>query len=42
MKEGKLLGHIVSREIIKIDLARVESIQKINSPRIKKEIQYFF
>jgi hypothetical protein len=39
MQEGKLLGHIVSREGIKIDPKRVEAIDTINIPRNKKEIQ---
>ena len=41
MKEGKVLGHIVSPRGIKIDPTRVESIQKINVPRNKKEVQSF-
>ena len=41
MQEGKLLGHIVSRDGIKIDPKRVESIDTINIPRNKKEIQSF-
>ena len=41
MTEGKLLGHIVSVEGIKIDLERVNAILKINIPRNKKEIQSF-
>jgi hypothetical protein len=41
MQEGKLLGHIVSREGIKIDPKRVEAIDTINIPRNRKEIQYF-
>ena len=41
MIEGKLLGHIVSPEGIKIDLERVKSILKISIPRNKKEIQSF-
>jgi hypothetical protein len=41
MQEGKLLGHIVSREGIKIDLKRVEAIDTINIPRNRKEIQSF-
>ena len=41
MTEGKLLGHIVSAEGIKIDLERVKSILKITIPRNKKEIQSF-
>ena len=41
MIEGKLLGHIVSAEGIKIDPERVKGILKIKIPRNKKEIQYF-
>lgn len=41
MDEGKLLGHIISKEGICIDPARVEAIQKIDFPRSKKEIQSF-
>jgi hypothetical protein len=41
MQEGKLLGHIVSRYGIKIDLKRVEAIDTINIPRNRKEIQSF-
>ena len=41
MTEGKLLGHIVSAEGIKIDLERVKAILKISIPRNKKEIQSF-
>jgi len=41
MKEGKLLGHIVSAEGVKIDPKRVESIQKLSLPRSKKDIQAF-
>eukprot|EP00253_Pinus_taeda_P012050 PITA_12050 len=33
MDEGKLLGHIISKEGICIDPARVETIQKIDFPR---------
>jgi hypothetical protein len=39
MQEGKLLGHIVSQDGIKIDPKRVESIDTINIPRNIKEIQ---
>jgi hypothetical protein len=39
MQEGKLLGHIVSRDGIKIDPKRVEAIDTINIPRNVKEIQ---
>jgi len=41
MDEGKLLGHIISKEGIHIDPTRVEAIQKIDFPRSKKEIQSF-
>jgi hypothetical protein len=41
MQEGKLLGHIVSRNGIKIDPKRVEAIDTINIPRNRKEIQSF-
>jgi len=37
-EEGKLLGHIVSLEGIKIDPKRVKAIQKIYIPRNKKSI----
>jgi hypothetical protein len=36
MKEGKLLGHIVSTEGVRIDSSRVESIQTLSLPRSKK------
>jgi hypothetical protein len=39
LKKGKLLGHIVSAEGVKIDPARVEAIQKLSMPRSKKDIQ---
>ena len=35
-KEGKFLGNIIFEEGIRIDLDRVESIQKICMPRNKK------
>ena len=38
MEEGKLLGHIISKKGIRIDLDRVAAIQKIGMPRNKKEI----
>eukprot|EP00253_Pinus_taeda_P024455 PITA_24455 len=41
MDEGKILGHIISKEGIRIDPAHVEAIQKIDFPQSKKEIQYF-
>jgi hypothetical protein len=42
MKEGNILGHIVSKEGVKIDLERVEEIKQISFPRNKKEVQYFW
>jgi hypothetical protein len=41
MKEGKLLGHIVSYEGVRIDSIRVEAIQTLSLPRSEKEVQYF-
>ena len=41
MKEGRLLGHIVSAEGVKIDPSRVEAIKTPFLPRSKKEIQSF-
>jgi ribonuclease HI len=41
MKEGKLLGHIVSAEGVRIDPDRVEAIQALPLPRSKKEVQAF-
>ena len=41
LQEGKLLGHIISEEGIKIDPNRIEAIHKIELPRNKKEIQSF-
>jgi hypothetical protein len=41
LKEGKLLGHIVSVDGVKIDPRRVEAIQKLSLPRSKKDIQSF-
>ena len=41
MKEGKLLGHVISKEGIRIDPSRVVAIQKIDILRNKKEIQSF-
>ena len=41
MKEGKLLGHIVSAEGVRIDPGRVESLQTLSLPRSKKEVQAF-
>jgi hypothetical protein len=41
MMEGKLLGHIVSTEGVRIDPSRVEAIQTMSLPRSKKEVQDF-
>jgi hypothetical protein len=38
MKEGKLLGHIVSVEGVRIDSSGVEDIQTLSLPRSKKEV----
>jgi hypothetical protein len=41
MKEGKLLGCIVSVEGVKIYPIRVEAIQSLSLPRSRKEVQSF-
>ena len=41
LEEGKLLGHIISKDGIKIDPKRVSGILKVGEPRSKKEIQSF-
>eukprot|EP00253_Pinus_taeda_P011791 PITA_11791 len=41
MSEGKLLGHIISKDGIRIDPARVKAIQQLEQPCSKKEIQSF-
>jgi len=41
MEEGKLLGHIIYKEGIKVDPSRVEGILNIGIPRSKKEVQSF-
>jgi hypothetical protein len=41
MQEGRLLGHMVSVEGVRIDPSRVEAIQALSIPRSKKEVQYF-
>ena len=41
IKEGKLLGHIISKEGVVIDPKRVFSIETLTLPRNKKEIQAF-
>ena len=41
LEEGKLLGHIISKDGINIDPDRVSAILKVGVPRSKKEIQCF-
>ena len=41
MEEGKLLGHIVSVEGVRIDPSRMEAIRILSLPRLKKEVQAF-
>ena len=41
MDEGKLLGHIISKDGIHINPSRVEAIQHMDFPQNKKEIQAF-
>jgi hypothetical protein len=41
MKEGKLLGHIVSAEGVRIDPNRVEEIQTLSLSKSRKEVQSF-
>lgn len=41
IEEGKLLGHIISKDGIRIDPAKVEVIQQLDFPRNKKQIQSF-
>jgi hypothetical protein len=41
LEEGKPLGHIISKHEIKIDLSRIEAIQKLEHPRNLKEFQSF-
>jgi hypothetical protein len=42
MKEGNLLGHIVSTKGERIDPRGVEAIQTLYFPRSKKDVQSFF
>jgi hypothetical protein len=42
MREGKLLGHILSAEWVRIHPRRVEAIHTLSFPRSKKEVQSFF
>ena len=41
LQEGKLLGHIISKEGIRIDPKRIDGILQINHPRNIKELQSF-
>ena len=41
LEEGKLIGHIISKDGIKIDPSRIEAIQKLEHPRNIKELQSF-
>jgi hypothetical protein len=41
MKAGKLLGHIVSAEGVRIDPSRLKSINTLSLPRSNKQIQSF-
>jgi len=41
LEEGKLSGHIISKEGIRIDLARIETILNITHLRNIKELQSF-
>ena len=41
LEEGKLLGHIISKNGIRIDPTRVEAIGQIALPRNKKDVQSF-
>jgi hypothetical protein len=40
--QGKLLGHIVCKEGIYIDMKRVKAINELNPPTSKKGFQSFF
>ena len=39
--EGKLLGHIISKDGVKIDPKTVEAIKKVPFPHNKKALQSF-
>ena len=41
VQEGKLLGHLVSADGIRIDRERVKAILKISLPRSKKDFFYW-
>ena len=42
VEEGKLLGHIISRDGIKIDPERVKAIQKLSFPTNRSDLKPFF
>jgi hypothetical protein len=39
--EGKLLGHIIEKDGVKMDPERVEDIKKVPLPPTKKSVQSF-
>ena len=41
LEEEKLLGHIISKDGIRIDLSWVEAIEKTDIPMTRKEVQSF-
>jgi len=41
MEKGKMLGHIISKDGIRIDPLKIKAIQKVDIPRNKKEIHSF-
>ena len=41
LEEGKLLGHIITKDGVRIDPKRVEVINGISLPINKKEVQVF-
>ena len=41
VRSGKLLGFVVSRKGIEVDLAKVKSIQEMPTPRSVKEVRCF-
>ena len=41
LQEGKIIGHIISEEGIKIDATRIDGILQISHPRSLKELQSF-
>ena len=41
LEEGKFLGHIISKDGIKIDPERINAILKVEEPRSKTKVQSF-